>query len=87
MNAPDPKYDRYSRQMRLPWVGKAGQDRDVLTLYGSVWTRCDKPRFDAPEFMMQSNWFRVGSDYAALLKKAGRAKDAADIEARLGIKP
>jgi hypothetical protein len=67
-------------------MAKAGQEREVLTLYGSAWTRCDKPKFDAPEFMMQSNWFRVGSDYADLLKKAGRAKDAADIEARLGVK-
>jgi len=27
MNASESKYDRYSRQMRLPWVGKAGQER------------------------------------------------------------
>jgi molybdopterin-synthase adenylyltransferase len=27
MNTSEAKYDRYSRQMRLPWVGKAGQDR------------------------------------------------------------
>jgi adenylyltransferase/sulfurtransferase len=27
MNTSESKYDRYSRQMRLPWVGKAGQER------------------------------------------------------------
>lgn len=65
---------------------KGGRKEDVVGMYGTAWTRCTKPKGYAQEFLMQSNWFKVGRAYAGLLREEGRAKEAGDVEARLGVK-
>ncbi|MEK6702408.1 MAG: hypothetical protein AABZ53_09105, partial [Planctomycetota bacterium] len=48
-----------------------------------VWSRIKKPTGMASNFMVGSNWFRVGNLYAAWLTKAGQKKDADTLRALL----
>jgi hypothetical protein len=54
----------------------------IVTLYQQAWSRTKKPGDWAPEFVAQSNWYRIGKIYAARLKTTDAAK-AADVEAML----
>lgn len=58
---------------------------DVLVLYEQAWGRTKKPVDFAPEFVAQSNWFRIGKLYAQKQKDAGDTTKAAEVEATLGV--
>ncbi len=64
----------------LRQTGKA--DR-VPQLYEQTWRRTARPQQMAGTFMTQSNWYRIGMLYAAKLKEAGDADEAANIEAEI----
>lgn len=57
----------------------------ILALYQLAWSKTQKPRDMAGLFVMQSNWFRVGSMYAELLNDAGKSSEAAKVRATLGL--
>lgn len=57
---------------------------EVLPLYAQAWKRLTKPSDMAQEFLMQSNWYRVGSRYASLLDADGQSKKAEQVRKTLG---
>jgi hypothetical protein len=58
----------------------------VVTLYQDAWNRTKKPGDWAPDFVAESNWYRIGKIYAERLKTSGALAKAADVEATLGGK-
>lgn len=62
------------------------KDKDITPLYGNLWPKLSKPAGMAPEFRTQSNWFRVGSLYAARLESDGNRTKAEEVKDKLGIK-
>lgn len=60
-----------------------GRPDVVPALYENAWSYIQKPTRMAAPFARQSNWFRVGQRYAAILQSAGRAGDAATVQRQL----
>jgi hypothetical protein len=58
----------------------------VLQMYDKAFKRLQKPTGMSTQFMRSSNWFRVGSRYAALLDEAGQTSDAQKILGQLGVR-
>ena len=56
-------------------------------LYGQAWSKTIKREGEAPEFMHESNWFRIGKLYAKKLKEAGDVTKAEDVESKLDTTP
>ncbi|MEI8195655.1 MAG: hypothetical protein WCI73_07080 [Phycisphaerae bacterium] len=61
----------------------AGKGEFVIGTYESTWKKCDKPEGMAGEFMVQSNWYRVGALLADRLSTAGKTDRAAAVQAQL----
>ena len=59
----------------------------VPLLYAQAWSLTKKPGNMAPEFVAESNWFRIGKLYALKLKAAGDSNKAADVETTLSAAP
>jgi hypothetical protein len=59
----------------------------IVTLYAQAWGQTSKPGDWAPEFVEQSNWYRIGQMYADRLRSAGDMAKAATIEATLRGSP
>jgi hypothetical protein len=59
--------------------------RDIAPLYAALWPRLTAPKSAAAEFRSQSNWFRIGTLYAATLDRDGQSAQANDIRTKLGI--
>ena len=65
---------------------EAGEQRRIVALYERAWGQIKRPQSMAPEFMRQSNWYRVGRTYAKHLENAGFAQKAADVKRMIGVK-
>lgn len=61
----------------------SGNSAMALQLYARTWQGIEPPDEMAHQFMAESNWYRVGMLYAAKLRAAGVAAQAAMVEARL----
>ena len=57
---------------------------EALNIYANAWRRLTKPKNMAQEFLMQSNWYRVGSRYAELLEADGQGRKAEQVLRALG---
>jgi hypothetical protein len=64
----------------------AGKEDKILKLYEQTWAKTQKPEGMAGMFMMQSNWFKVGTMYAEHLKAAGQSAKADTVMGQLGVK-
>jgi len=62
-----------------------GKEGEAVRLYADAWKRVERPGGSAPEFLWQSNWFRIGMGYARVLTAGGREREAADIMRTLGL--
>ncbi len=61
---------------------KMNQDSKVLDLYAQAVSLVDKPQQQmAPEFLHQSNWYRLREAYADVLDQAGKSEMAEAIRA------
>jgi hypothetical protein len=59
----------------------------VVTLYAQAWAQTSKPGDWAPEFVQESNWYRIGQMYADKLRSAGDLNKAATVESTLTGNP
>lgn len=70
---------------------RRGEGRKLLALYDNVWSKMSPPKEMPNLFGKSSTWYRVGSTYADLLRKARRENDASAVRAKLekvvGTKP
>ncbi|MFI5378746.1 MAG: hypothetical protein ACHRHE_05590, partial [Tepidisphaerales bacterium] len=64
----------------------SGKAASVPGLYESTWMRLSAPRDKAPQFLVQSNWFRIGRLLAEKLDEAGQKEKAAAVRDKLGVK-
>jgi hypothetical protein len=62
---------------------KANRTDLILPLYDQTWRKMQEPEVRAAEFMMESNWYRVGQIYADKLKEAGLSAKAVQVERML----
>jgi tetratricopeptide (TPR) repeat protein len=65
------------------------QERDgrrLLALYQRAWSQINKPQEMAGVFVIQSNWYRVGTMYAERLEEAGARDEAAKVRAAIGLR-
>ncbi|MBY0309486.1 MAG: hypothetical protein K2Q09_12150, partial [Phycisphaerales bacterium] len=63
---------------------KRNAGHQVLPMYAQAWKRLTKPDNAAQEFLMQSNWYRVGSRYCDLLEEDGQVNKADQVRKSLG---
>ena len=56
-----------------------GKEKDVPRLYLAAWKKCRKPDKMAAQFTRYSNWFRVGVQFARILRDAGSDSQAAKV--------
>lgn len=61
----------------------AGKGGFVIGTYESTWKKCEKSDSMAGEFMVQSNWYRVGALLAERLTAAGKTDRATAVQAQL----
>jgi hypothetical protein len=64
----------------------SGKATSVPGLYESTWMRLSAPRDKAPQFVAQSNWYRIGQLLAEKLDQAGQKDKAAGVRDKLGVK-
>ncbi|MGQ0628446.1 MAG: hypothetical protein ACT4PL_10160, partial [Phycisphaerales bacterium] len=57
----------------------------VLPMYKKAFARVKKPQGMAPQFAMQSNWFRIGARYARLLEEAGQSAESQRVLKTIGL--
>jgi hypothetical protein len=62
---------------------RRGDNRRLLALYESVFSRMTPPKEMASLFGRSSSWFRVGTAYADVLRTMGRGADAKRVNDRL----
>jgi hypothetical protein len=62
------------------------RSEQIPLMYGQAWGLTKKPGDWSPDFLAESNWFRIGKLYAQKLAKAGDAVKAAQVESTLGVK-
>lgn len=64
---------------------RTGKDKALLPMLEAAWKKTQRPSKAGPAFAQQSNWFRLGSQYAEALEEAGRAGDAKRVRSILGL--
>jgi hypothetical protein len=64
---------------------ESGKPGAMIPVLEAAWTRTQRPNTTHPAFFMQSNWYRLGRQYAEVLEEAGRAADARRILSQLGL--
>lgn len=65
---------------------ESNQAGKIPLLYAQTWQRIKRPEEMAGQFIVQSNWFRVGRAYADKLDEAGRTNQARNVRDTIGLK-
>lgn len=64
-------------------LDSSGKTEAIAEMYKDAWRRISRPENTSANAFRQSNFYRVGDRYAAVLDKLGRASDAATVRKQI----
>jgi hypothetical protein len=65
---------------------KTNNAGNIVLVYQQAWSQTSKPGDWAPQFIAESNWYRIGQIYAKHLADGGDSAKAAEVRAQLDAK-